>query len=155
MKEQEPIKIEIEDVAAADEASDEGNQPQASRVNIEEELRKFGQQLTDTIQAALNSEEVKKVQSDMQAGMQKFADEMGKAFNNAKDSETGQKVSQRVNEIDSSEVAQSFKKGVSQGLAWLSQELGKLSDAIAVDSAPAAESTDETTKEKEPEITEL
>lgn len=146
MKEQEPIKIEIEDVTAADETS----QTDTSRINIEEELRKFGQQLTDTIQSALNSEEIKKVQSDMQTGMKKFADEMGKAFNNAKETETGQKVSKKVNEIDSSEVAQSFKKGVSQGLAWLSQELSKLSEAIASDEPPA-----ETTEEKEPEITEL
>ena len=134
MKEQEPIKIEIEDVTA-----EEDNSPSTSGMNIEEELRKFGQQLADTIQSALNSEEVKKVQADMQAGMQKFADEMGSAFNNAKESDTGQKVTQKVNEIDSSEVAQSFKKGVSQGLRWLSQELGKLSEAIEGDGPPADE----------------
>ena len=133
MKEQEPIKIEIEDVTAEDESSNAA----ASGMNIEEELRKFGQQLADTIQSAMNSDEVKKVQADMQAGMKKFADEMGTAFTNVKGSETGQKVTQKVEEIDSSEVAQSFKQGVSQGLRWLSQELGKLSDAIDGDGPPA------------------
>ena len=73
----------------------------------------------------------------MQAGMKKFADEMGNAFNNAKESNTGQKVTEKMHEIDSSEVAQSFKNGLSQGLRWLSQELGKLSDAISADSPPA------------------
>ena len=137
MKEQEPIKIEIEDVTAEETKST------GSNMNIEEELRKFGQQLADTIQSALNSEEVKKVQADMQAGMKKFADEMGNAFNNAKESSTGQKVSEKVHEIDSSEVAQSFKNGVSQGLRWLSQELGKLSDAIDGDGPPADDGTTE------------
>ena len=48
-----------------------------------------------------------------------------------------------MHEIDSSEVAQSFKNGVSQGLRWLSQELGKLSDAIDGDGPPADDGTTE------------
>lgn len=141
MKEQEPIKIEIEDVTAEEEKTASGG-----TVNIEEELKKFGQQLADTIQSALNSDEVKKVQNDMQEGMKKFADEMGKAFDNVKETGPGQKVSEKVNEIDSSDVAQSFKTGLSQGLRWLSQEFGKLSDAIDGDGPPADEENKDITE---------
>ncbi len=141
MKEQEPIKIEIEDVTAEEEKVASGD-----TINIEEELKKFGQQLADTIQSALNSEEVKKVQNDMQEGMKKFADEMGKALNNVKETGPGQKVTETVNEIDSSEVAQSFKKSVSQGLRWLSQEFGKLSDAIDSEGPPAEDNSKDITE---------
>jgi len=127
MKEKEPIKIEIEDVLDAEEQKSTG-----AKVNIEEELKNLGKQFADTIKTAWNSEEIKKVEGQVREGLKKFSEELGSAFSDAKDSKAGQKVEETVNKVDASEAAQSMKKGLAQGLRWLSQELGKLSDSMTV-----------------------
>ena len=126
MKEKEPIKIDIEDVTASEEEA----KSTAGNINIEEELKNLGRQFADTIKTAWNSEEVKRIETEVREGMKKFADEVGNIFNDAKESKAGQKVGETVNKVDSTEAAQSIKKGLAQGLRWLSQELGKLSDSM-------------------------
>lgn len=126
MKEKEPIKIEIEDVMDAEEEA----KSTADKINIEDELKNLGKQFADTIKTAWNSEEIKKVEVQVREGIKKFSEEVGNAFSDAKDSKAGQKVGDTVNKVDTSEAAQSMKKGLAQGLRWLSQELGKLSDSM-------------------------
>lgn len=130
MKEKEPIKIEIEDVTAAEE---EQKAKSSGTVNLEEELKNLGRQFADTIQTAWNSEEVKKIETEVRAGVKKFAEEVSNVFNDAKESKAGQKVGETVNKVDASDTAQSVKAGLAQGLRWLSQELGKLSDSMTVE----------------------
>lgn len=127
MKEKEPIKIDIEDVTA----SESEDQSTKDGVNLEEELKNLGRQFAETIQSAWNSEEVKKIETEVRDGMKMFADEVSNIFTEVKESKAGQKVGETVNQVDSSEVAQTFKKGVAQGLQWLSQELGKISESMA------------------------
>lgn len=128
MKEKETIKIEIEDVMDAEKEQ----KSTGEKVNIEEELKNLGKQFADTIKTAWNSEEVKKVEAQVREGVKKFSEEVSNIFSDAKDSKAGQKVGDTVNKVDSTEAAQSMKKGVAQGLRWLSQELGKLSDSMTV-----------------------
>ncbi|MFK7804891.1 MAG: hypothetical protein AB8G95_24885 [Anaerolineae bacterium] len=128
MKEKETIKIEIEDVIDAEKEQ----KSTGEKVNIEEELKNLGKQFADTIKTAWNSEEVKKVEAQVREGVKKFSEEVSNIFSDAKDSKAGQKVGDTVNKVDSTEAAQSMKKGVAQGLRWLSQELGKLSDSMTV-----------------------
>jgi len=128
MKEKEPIKIEIEDVMDAEEEKKSSSE----KINIEEELKNLGKQFADTIKTAWNSEEFKKVEAQVRAGVKNFSEEVSNAFSDAKDSKAGQKVGETVNKVDASEAAQSMKKGLAQGLRWLSQELGKLSDSMTV-----------------------
>jgi hypothetical protein len=127
MKEQEPIKIDIEDVTA----SEDQQKSTAGKVNIEEELKNLGRQFAETIQSAWNSDEVKKVEAQVREGVKKFSEEVGNIFNDAKESKAGQKMGDTVNKVDESDTAQSIKKGLAQGLHWLSQELGKLSESMA------------------------
>ena len=126
MKEKEPIKIDIEDVTASESES----KSTKDGVNLEEELKNLGRQFAETIQSAWNSEEVKKIETEVRDGMKKFADEVSNIFSEVKESKAGQKMGETVNQVDSTEVAQTFKKGVAQGLQWLSQELGKISESM-------------------------
>lgn len=128
MKEKEPIKIDIEDIAASN--ADTDAKAAADKINIEEELKNLGRQFADTIQTAWNSEEAKKIESQVREGVKKFSEEVSNIFNDAKESKAAQKMGETVNKVDSSDTAQSVKKGIAQGLRWLSQELGKLSDSM-------------------------
>ena len=120
MKEKEPIKIEIEDVTASENES----QSTKGSVNLEEELKNLGRQFAETIQSAWHSEEVKKIEIEVRDGMKKFADEVSNIFSEVKDSKAGQKVGDTVNQIDSSEVAQTFKKGGSPRTAMAKPRAG-------------------------------
>ena len=53
-----------------------------------EEFKRLGRQFADTLEGIFNSEEARRVETEVRAGMKSFADEMEKAFNQAKDSPT-------------------------------------------------------------------
>lgn len=133
MKEKESIKIEIEDVLASESTQEDGPKSTKGKINIEDELKNLGKQFAETIQSAWKSEEVKKVEAQIREGVKKFSEEVGNIFKDAKESKAGQKVGETVNKVDASEAAQSIKKGLAQGLQWLSQELGKLSESMTAD----------------------
>lgn len=142
MKEEEPIKIEIEeeDVAKAEKET----------INLSDEFRQFGEKFAETVQSAWNSEQRQKVETEFRDGMKKFADELHKVFDQINETGAAQKVREEAQKLDSSDIANNMKGGLSQGLRWLSTELGKISDMLDTPPAPAdAENSPEDDKTTE------
>lgn len=135
---QEPIKIEIEDETVA--------QPEKS--DIADELRNLGKQFANTLDAAWNSEERQRVEGEIREGLQNFADEVSKLFNEAKESSAGQRVrteaEKATHKVSEAELGTKAKSSLAQGLGWLSNELGRLANKFTPTEG-------ETTREKSPE----
>lgn len=132
MKEEEPIKIEIEEepTPAENEAPDFVN-----------EFRRFGQKFAESVETAWNSEQRQKLEADLKEGMSQFSEEVRKVFDQIGDSDAGKRVRVEVEKIDSSDLASNVKVGLANGLKWLSTELGKMSDTLVKES-PDTESKD-------------
>lgn len=105
------------------------------------ELRNLGRQFADTLQTAWNSQERQKFESEVREGMKSFADEMDKAFEEIKKSPVTKKAKEEAStiktKVESGEVGEKTKSGLSQGLSWLSEELAKLANQFTpVEKAP-------------------
>jgi hypothetical protein len=96
------------------------------------ELRNLGRQFADTLATAWNSQERLKFEGEVREGMKSFADEVDKAFREIKKSPVTQKAKEEAttfkSKVETGEVGQKTKSGLSQGLSWLSEELGKLAN---------------------------
>jgi len=121
----ERLKVEIpveEEAAKAD----------AAQRDVVEELKGLGKQFAETLQAAWNSEERQKVESEVREGMKSFVNEVDKAIRQVKESDVASKVKVEATEVktkvESSDLGQKARDGFAQGLQWLSEELGKLAD---------------------------
>ena len=125
MKEQERIKIDVEDLDA------ETAQAETETVNISDELRNLGKQFADTIQTAWNSDERVKLEAEIREGIKNFGEEINNVFSQAKESDAGQRIREEASKVDSSDAAQKVRSTLAQGIQWLSQELSKLSDSLA------------------------
>ena len=121
MKEEEPIKIEIEEEAVKAESDSP---------DFAEELRRFGQKFAETVENAWNSEQRQKLEEDLKEGMNRFSEEVRKAFDKVSETDAAKKVREEAAKIDSTELAGNIKKGLASGLRWLSTELGKFSDVL-------------------------
>ena len=128
----EENEIPVEDVEGmkADEQEREGN--------VADALRNLGQQFVYTMQAAWDSDERKQVEKEMRDGMQQFAAEVDKAFNEVKGSPAGKRAQEEAADLKDSfekgEFAPRMQKSMVQGLQWLSDELGKLADQFTITS---------------------
>ena len=134
VKEQEPIKIEVEDM---DEAAEQAAKPESGQTDIADELRNLGRQFAETVQGAWNSEERQRLEKDFREGFKNFSEEVSKVFTEIKTSPAAQKVREEATKVDASEVGQKARGAVATGLQWLSQELAKLSDQIHREEPPA------------------
>lgn len=80
LKNEERLKIDIpmeeeSDGAKADKTAD-----------IVDEFKRLGRQFADTLEGIFTSDEAKRVESELRAGVKSFAEEVEKAFNEVKDS---------------------------------------------------------------------
>lgn len=101
-------------------------------------LRDFGRQFANTIQAAWNSQERREFEDEVREGLNQFASEVRKAFQEIKESAAAQKVKEeaseakeRVERVERADLAQKAQAGLVEGLQKLSQELGKLADQFS------------------------
>ena len=117
------VEIPFEDEPAA---------PKGDQPDIADEFKKLGQQFADTIRAAWHSEERVKIETEIREGMKTVADEVSKAFHEAKESEAAQKVKseagQLKEQVKSGEISVKARRNMAHALGWLSQELGKLAE---------------------------
>ncbi|MCP4361428.1 MAG: hypothetical protein GY796_25740 [Chloroflexi bacterium] len=126
LKAEERLKVEVpveEEVMKVD-VSETGS------VDVTGELRNLGRQMVDTLQSAWNSEERQQFEKEVREGMRSFADEIDKAFQDVRESDTTAKVkteaSQVADKVQSSETGQKARVGFANSLQWLSEELGSL-----------------------------
>ena len=134
MKQQEPIKIDVEDI--------ETETAQADTKSIPDELRDLGQQFAETIQNAWNSEERVKLEDDIKLGFKNFGEELNTMFNKAKESDAAQRIRDEASRVEASDAADKVRQTISQGIQWLSEELAKLSEKLDVQ-PPAEKSPDD------------
>lgn len=127
LKDEERIKIDI----PVDE--DMGGGAKAEHTSdIVEEFKRLGRQFADTLEGIFSSEEAKRVETELRAGMKSFADEVEKAFNQAKESPAATRVKEEAtgvkDRVETGEIGRKAQEGVVSGLRWLSTELEKLAE---------------------------
>lgn len=150
MTEQETPSVEEIKARLKVEIPVEEEAPKKGAGDVTEELKMLGRQFAETLQSAWNSEERHRVESQVREGMKSFAGEIDKVIREVKESPAAAKVKEEAEQLkartESAEFSQKARKGVSQGLQWLSEELGKLADQFtAVEKSPdGAGSEDET-----------
>ena len=129
LKNEERLKIDIpmeeeSDGAKADKTAD-----------IVDEFKRLGRQFADTLEGIFTSDEAKRVETELRAGMKTFAEEVEKAFNQAKDSPAASRMKEEATaakeRVETGEYAYKAQEGVVTGLRWLSNELEKLANQFA------------------------
>jgi soluble cytochrome b562 len=141
------LQAEETDIPVEEDVEGLKGEEKGSANNVTEALRNLGQQLANTMQAAWDSSERKEIEKELREGMQQFAAEVDKAFNQAKTSPAGQRAQEEAAELKESfekgELAPKIQSNLVQGLHWLSDELGKLADQFTTkEKAPDGEDTD-------------
>ena len=132
----EEIKARLkEEIPVEDDSENLKHGGDSDSANVDDALRNLGQQFARTFQTAWNSEQRLQVQKEIQQGVQHFAQEMEKVFQEAKESPAGQKARQEAAEakanLEQGEFGQKARTSAVQGLHWLSEELGKLADQFS------------------------
>lgn len=98
--------------------------------DIAGELKSLGRQFAETLQTAWNSEERQRVETEIREGVQSFVKEVDRAFQEAKESPAAERMRGEAvdikNRVETSDIGDKARKGVVQGLQWMSEELGKL-----------------------------
>jgi hypothetical protein len=144
LKEDERLKI---DIPMEDEPLKSAKG--AASTDIVEEFKHLGRQFADTLEGIFNSDEARRVENELRAGMKSFASEVEKAFNQAKDSPAASRMKEEATaakeRVETGEYAHKAQEGIVSGLRWLSTELEKLANQFT-----PAEHTEQPPAEKSP-----
>lgn len=142
LKEEERIKIEIpveEDAASGAKAEHTSD--------IVDEFKKLGRQFAGTLEGIFTSDEARRVEGEIRAGMKSFADEVEKAFSQAKESPAASRMKEEAagvkDRVETGEFARKSQEGIVSGLRWLSTELEKLANQVTPSDEPAEKSPKE------------
>ena len=126
LKDEERIKIDIpvEEDPAAKSAP--------SSADVGEEFKRLGRQFATTLEGIFNSEEVRRMETEIRAGMKTFAEEVDKTFREAKDSPAAARMKEEAGSmkerVETGEMGRKAQEGMVSGLRWLSNELEKLAN---------------------------
>lgn len=144
LKDEERIKIDIpvdEDFQDAAKAADSSD--------VVEEFKRLGRQFAGTLEGIFTSEEARRVETEIRAGMKSFADEVEKAFHEAKDSHAASRMKEEAtgmkDRVETGEYGRKAQEGIVSGLRWLSTELEKLANQFT-----SAEHAEQPPAEKKP-----
>jgi hypothetical protein len=120
LKDEERIKIDAEDVAPS----------KMSEQDVVAEFKKIGRQFAQTLEDVFTSDEAKRVETEVRAGVKGFADEVEKFMREAGDSETAKRLQNEVESlgkrVESSDLTKQAQSSLAQGLRWLSVELDQV-----------------------------
>lgn len=145
LKDEERLKI---DIPVEEEPT--GSAAKPSSTDIADEFKRLGRQFADTLETAFNSQEARRIETEVRAGMKSFADEVEKVFHQAKESPAATRVKEEAvgakERVESGEFARKAQEGMASGLRWLSTELDKL----ATQFTPAGRPTEQPPTEKQP-----
>ena len=141
LKDEERIKIDIP------VEEDPTVHKSAAAADVAEEFKRLGRQFAATLEGLFNSEEARRMETEIRAGMKTFANEVDKVFREAKESPTATRMKEEATDVktrvESGEVGRKAQEGVVTGLRWLSNELERLAEQFAPAKAeqPPAEKT--------------
>jgi hypothetical protein len=127
LKDEERIKIDIpveEDMADAAKAAESSD--------VVEEFKRLGRQFASTLEGIFTSEEARRVETEIRAGMKSFAEEVEKVFHEAKESPAAARMKEEAagvkDRVETGEFGRKAQEGMVSGLRWLSTELEKLAN---------------------------
>lgn len=144
LKDEERLKIEI---PVEEEAGSGGKA--GAEADIVEEFKRLGRQFADTLEGIFTSEEAKRMETELRAGMKSFADEVEKAFHQVKESPAATRMKEEASSakerVETGDIGRKTQEGVVTGLRWLSNELEKLAGQFT-----PAEKGEEPPAEKSP-----
>ena len=141
LKDEERIKIDIP--VEEDPAAKSGATP----TDVGEEFKRLGRQFATTLEGIFSSEEARRVETEIRAGMKTFANEVEKAFHEVKDSPAATRMKEEAggvkDRVESGDFGRKAQEGMVSGLRWLSTELERLADQFtpAKTEQPPAEKT--------------
>lgn len=122
------------------------NEPRTT--NISDELNKMGKLISQAVEAAWESEERKRLETEIIEGLRKFSDEFSTAAKKARQSEPVQQIKTQAEkvavEMKERDIVEDVRKGLLSGLTIVNEELGKLVERLDVKQAPAAPQAPET-----------
>ena len=139
LKEDERLKIEI----PVEEDATGGAKTAHATTDLMDEFKRLGRQFGDTLQSAFNSEEARRMETELRAGMRTFADEVERVFREAKDSPAASRVKEEATaakeRVETGDVGRKAQEGIVGGLRWLSDELEKLANQFTPATPPPTE----------------
>lgn len=143
LKDEERLKIEIDVEEEAPFTSAK------SQTDVVEEFKKLGQNLSNTLQSLLDSDEARRIEGEVRKGLTGFADEVEKFVRDAANSPSAQRLKEDAKEmgkrIESSDVTRQAEEGVVSGLRWMSVELDKLAQRFQEEAHKSARPSPEET----------
>jgi len=140
LKDEERIKIDIP-------VEEDPIHKTASSTDVADEFKRLGRQFAATLEGIFNSEEARRMETEIRAGMKTFAEEVDKTFREAKDSQTATRMKEEATvvkeRVESGEMGRKAQEGMVNGLRWLSNELERLANQFTPAKAeqPPAEKT--------------
>jgi hypothetical protein len=138
LKDEERLKIDVDDVAPN----------KMSEQDIVAEFKKAGRQFAQTLEEVFTSDEAKRIETEVRAGVKGFADEVEKFIREAGDSPAAKRLQEDVGtmgkRVESSDVTQQAQLALAQGLRWLSVELDQMAGRF---NAPAEKSPKDVVEE--------
>jgi hypothetical protein len=140
IKQDERMKIEIP-------VEEEGSGTTKTEADIAEEFKRLGRQFADTLESMWNSEERRRVETEIRDGVRTFANEVDRVLRDARQSPTATRVKEEAigvkERVEAGEVTHRARGTVVQGLRWLSQELERLAEQFTPPAAAPAEKAPE------------
>jgi hypothetical protein len=116
------------------------NEPRTT--NIPDELNKMGKLISQAVEAAWESEERKRLETEIVEGLRKISDEFSTAAKKASQSESVQQIKTQAEkvavEMKERDIVEDVRKGLLSGLAIVNEELGKLVERLEVKQPPTA-----------------
>lgn len=98
--------------------------------DVAAEFQKLGHQLGETLQNAWESEERKRIETEVREGIHSFVAEIDKVLQGVKENETTSKLKDDAvgakSKVEESEMGQKARDGIVEGLRWLSVGLNEL-----------------------------
>ena len=139
LKEDERLKIDI----PVEEDATGGAKTAHAHTDLMDEFKRLARQFGDTLQSAFNSEEARRMETELRAGMKTFADEVERVFREAKDSPAASRVKEEATvvkeRVETGDVGRKAQEGIVGGLRWLSDELEKLANQFTPAQQPPNE----------------
>jgi hypothetical protein len=110
--------------------------------NLSDELTRLVNQVTEAARLAWESEECKRLQTEISEGVKNFSVQVDEAVRRASESETAKKVRTQAEQVAvrarETDVVDDMRQGLLVGLQTLNRELGKLLERLHSSGAPVS-----------------
>jgi hypothetical protein len=131
----------VDETVTGEEKLDETVVDAQTERSIADELAKMGAQIAAAAKTAWDSEERKKLQSEISTGAQRFGHELSAAVTKATESDQAKELKTRATkvaeDVQKTDVVDEVRKGILVGLEAINRELGKLLERL--ETKPEAE----------------